>query len=162
MRARVVSAATILPRRCPSTLHRAGQGAPLETRLLRRQPTPQIRNLSRHRWRPACTVPLRLSTPSGVEGATQSDGPIATLGARDRCFVRMPTTGFGSSPTSRGMSPATKARISVDDDSEAVRPSKSGDPTRPAPLSADLTQRTFQSGVPLGHIRLYANECMYC
>ena len=60
------------------------------------------------------------------------------------------------------MSPATNARISVDDVSETVRPSKSGDSIRPAPNRQMLTQRTFQSGVPLGHIRLYANECMYC
>ena len=89
-------------------------------------------------------------------------GQLPRLGARDRRLRAYADNGFGSSPTSRGMSPATNARISVDDVSETVRPSKSGDSIRPAPNRQMLTQRTFQSGVPLGHIRLYANECMYC
>jgi len=130
MRARVVSAATILPRRCPSTLHRAGQGAPLETRLLRRQPTPQIRNLSRHRWRPACTVPLRLSTPSGVEGATQSDGPIATprgsrsspsCVCRQRDSVHHRRLAEESRQRTRGQASTTTARPS-DPVSQAIPP----------------------------------------
>ncbi|CRK53316.1 hypothetical protein RHCRD62_60083 [Rhodococcus sp. RD6.2] len=59
----------------------------------------------------------------------------------------MPTTGFGSSPVIRGISPATKAMTIVDDVSEIVRPSKSDDPT-PNPLSTDLAQRTLPTLPP--------------
>ncbi len=89
-------------------------------------------------------------------------GQLPRLGARDRRLRAYTDNGIRFITDESRHEPATNARISVDDVSETVRPSKSGDSIRPAPNRQMLTQRTFQSGVPLGHIRLYANECMYC